>query len=71
MTDNYSVFTCAECGNKYPVGGSTLKSPVESSPESAEHHDLDCSVYEALKQRGQTSDRDAHQSLGADVEGSE
>ena len=64
--DSYRIVTCGECGNEYPVGGSGLRSPVKNSPESAEHHDLSCSVHEALQKRGQTADRTAHWDLDTD-----
>jgi hypothetical protein len=63
-SDRRFTIPCPECGRDYPVGGSTLQPPAESSPESAEHHEDDCTVHEVLEQRGQTVDRDAHIDIG-------
>lgn len=56
----YRWINCADCGNAYPVGGDKLESPVESSPESAEHHAEDCPIRDELERRGQTADRSVH-----------
>jgi len=60
---------CSECGNKYPVGGHNNRSPVETSPESAEHHEEGCSAREALRKRGQTADRAVHADTDRSMEG--
>lgn len=57
---SYQWIECGNCSNLYPVGGRTGTDPVETSPESAEHHEEGCPVRLELESRRQTAERSVH-----------